>query len=564
MENKSTHIFSRGLVSLFRKACFVGKARLPLARYCLARCRPLMSSRRRTFRACTQLAVLIFGFGTGIAEGQTVEQWGRVVIPLSNLSYSGNPFELEVNGTFTHSASGARVTLPGYYDGNDEWKLAFMPTLGDTWTYITSSPDADLDGVTGSFTAQESARPGMLNADPENPRKWRMSNGTYVIPMALRMNFFYESASASEWQQAVDFLADDVNGLMYDTRLQDQASSDMDVFTGDWSNHEFDLQKWRQMEARMDALVARGLGAYIMFYADDAGTPRWSGQSDTELLVIRYTVARLASYPVILWDTGIDISEYRSQSDIDWFGERLRSLDAYGHPISSRWGGGSGTSQMSGRTYDSRGDRLARIDDMTAYFESTSRPVDMADSWGEDRPSHPEKDFRPADIRRAFWKALVAGGLAGHIRGSNGAFTIGTVQSDLESENWLRLVNQFLQQKLGDTFGEMTPSPGLVSNGYCLADPARSKLVYFLMGSDDRWDTGNGGDITVQLTSVSGTFDANWFDTRSGQEISAGSLSGGTDHVITPPTSDDWILLLTGEGASTAPVPKPPGNLIVE
>ena len=381
--------------------------------------------------------------------------------------------------------------------------------------------------------------------------------------MALRMNFFYEDASASDWQQAVDFLADDVNGLMYDTRLQDEGTSDMLVFDGNWQDHEFDLALWDRMEERMEALAARGRGAYIMFYADDTGEPRWNGKSSTEALLIRYAVARLASYPIVMWDIGIDIDEYRSDSDVDWFGQQLEALDAFDHPRSSRRGGGSGTHNMDNRNYESRGDRTAVVDDMIDYFNDASMPTVMSDSWGENRPSHPSKNFSPEDLRRGFWKGVIAGGVGGFIRGSNGAFDITGVESDLESEDWLKLVNEFLQQ-LGSTFGDMVPSPNLVSNGYAIADPQRSRVVYFLMGDDDRWDNGNGGDVTVQLNSVSGGYTATWFDTRTGQETSAGQFAGGSDHVLTPPSTDDWVLLLVADGSVDVTPPKAPTNLTVQ
>ena len=73
------------------------------------------------------------------AAAQSVEQWGRFVVTATNPSFSGNPFELEVDATFTHASSGTTLTIPGYYAGNDQWKIAFMPTLLGTWNYVTSS-----------------------------------------------------------------------------------------------------------------------------------------------------------------------------------------------------------------------------------------------------------------------------------------------------------------------------------------------------------------------------------------------------------------------------------------
>lgn len=497
----------------------------------------------------------------GVAQ-QTVGKWERAAISVQATGYSGNPFELIVDARFVNSATSSSITLPAYYAGGDTWKVGFMPTEVGTWQYTFESEFASLDGVGGVLDVIGSSNNGLLSADPENPRKWKFSEGPYILPIALRMEFFFEQGADAQWASAADFLKHEVGAHLYDTRLQDEGASTMDVFSGDPGNHQFDLAKWDQMERRMDALAERGLGAYIMFYSDDAGKPQWPGKSATEALLIRYAVARLTGYPVLIWDTGIDIAEYRTQSDIDWFGQQLRSLDPYDHPVSSRIGGGSGTLYMSGRTYDSQGDRQAYIADMTSYFENATRPVAMADSYHEDHPERPDKDFRPEDIRRAIWKGVMSGGLSIFIRGSDGYFHIDSVKTDLESESWIRLVNPFIDEKLGPIFGAMVPSPELVSNGYALSDASRAKILYWMIGTNDRYDSGNGSDITLKLNNVDGSYSAVWFDPRTGVETNAGSFSGGADHVVSPPSLDDWVLLLSRIGETNAP--KSPTNLIVD
>ncbi len=503
--------------------------------------------------------------GTALAQSGTVGEWRRYVVTLPNDTYSGNPFELEVDATFTHTGTGTTFTLPGYYAGSDTWKVAFMPTLIGEWTYQTSSTDPDLDGVQGSVTSVSSVHPGMLNADTVNPKKWKFSDGPYVVPIALRVEFFSEPAIVSDFTSAADFLQDN-NLHMMETRLLEEygqfegGRTDF-IFEGDWRNHEFDLRIWDRMEQRMEILTERGLGGHIMFYSDDLGKPGWSGKSATEALVIRYAIARLASYPVVWFNTGIDISEYRSSSDIDWFGQQIRSLDPYGHPVSSRYGGGSGSIVMSGQTFDSRGDRRAEIGVIIGNFNSADVPVSQDDAWGENRGSHFDKDHTEHDIRRAFWKTTVAGGVGGLIRGGgdggsrDGFYFIRFVEIDLESEQWLRLINPFIEAKLGDTFGTMVPDSSLVSSTggkYALADPLRTKVLYFLMGSDDSYDSGDGGAVTVKLSSVGGSYTGTWFDPRTGVETPAGTLAGGSDHVLSPPSTDDWVLLLA-KGSPSAP-----------
>ena len=294
----------------------------------------------------------------------------------------------------------------------------------------------------------------------------------------------------------------------------------------------------------MEILTELGLGAHLMFYSDDAGTPPWGAMSPTEKLVIRYTLARLAGFPILLYNSGIDIDEYRNQAWVDWFGRQIRELDPYGHPVSSRYGGGSGDRIMKGQTFDSRGERFAKIADMTRYFNASGVPVSMDDAWGENRTRVSEKTFRPDDIRRAFWKCLAAGGLGGMIRGDDGYFHLHNLPEDLESEQWLKWINPFLQKELGRIFPVMVPDPTLVGNGFSLADPDRTLVMVLYLGKDDRWDPGPGGPLQIQGERLTGSYRARWFDPRTGKFSPAGLITAGKLISLDPPSPEDWVLLL--------------------
>jgi fibronectin type 3 domain-containing protein len=494
-------------------------------------------------------------------DAADVGKWRRHVVSLQNSSYSGNPFELEVDGTFTHTASGTTIKLPGFYAGNSVWKIGFMPNKLGEWTYTTTSGDPDLNGKTGSLTCIASGHPGMLKADPSHRTKWKYTDGPYAVPVALRFNLA-QSGSDAQMIAAADFIANSVKGQLYEFRLHDPSSGN-NVFSN-VSGHQFNLTLWDRLEKRMEMLAARGVGYHCMLYSDDAARPSWSGQSATEKLYIRYLVARIAGFPTVWYNTGIDIGEYRSTSWVDWFGQQTKMLDPYGHPVSNRYGGGSGSRAMAGQTFDSRGHNQADISVILGFYQQASVPVSMDDAWGENRTSRPAKDHRPADIRRAFWKCAIAGGTGGLVRSSaaeDRGFLMSDIQSDLESEQWLRHINPFIANKIGDTYGAMEPASALVSGSgvYCMADNARTKLFYFLMGSNDRYNSG-GGAVTVRLSSISGkSYTAKWFDTRTGSESSAGTLTSGQDHTLNPPSTDDWVLLLDGVPPDNTPPSAPSG-----
>ena len=66
-------------------------------------------------------------------------------------SHSSPYLDVDLSATFTHSDSGKQITVNGFWDGGNNWKIRFVPTTAGTWTYTTTSNDNQLSGKTGSF-----------------------------------------------------------------------------------------------------------------------------------------------------------------------------------------------------------------------------------------------------------------------------------------------------------------------------------------------------------------------------------------------------------------------------
>ncbi|MGC9328254.1 MAG: hypothetical protein ACP5I1_11515, partial [Candidatus Hinthialibacter sp.] len=137
-------------------------------------------------------------------------------------------------------------------------------------------------------------------------------------------------------------------------------------------------------------------------------------QSEREIQFFRYTLARLACYPIVLWDSGIDISEYRSNDWIDWFVGWIKNNDPWRHPVGSRTGGGSGGIIPEGATYYSTGGaELPTWRELVrSYWALATRrsfPVAHTDHW---RPFHTRGNWTHEKIRCALWRCMTAGGQA--------------------------------------------------------------------------------------------------------------------------------------------------------
>ena len=55
---------------------------------------------------------------------------------------------------FTEMNSQQVYTVPGFWDGDNNWKVRFAPPAAGRWQYTTRSKDMGLDGHTGTFTVQ--------------------------------------------------------------------------------------------------------------------------------------------------------------------------------------------------------------------------------------------------------------------------------------------------------------------------------------------------------------------------------------------------------------------------
>ncbi|HEX3043755.1 MAG TPA: DUF5060 domain-containing protein, partial [Bacillota bacterium] len=87
---------------------------------------------------------------TLIPLNENVECWGIFQVVLT-MKHNGNPFtEVQFGAKF--SFGGRVIGVDGFYDGDDVYKVRFMPDTVGEWKYVTKSNNKELDGIKGSFT----------------------------------------------------------------------------------------------------------------------------------------------------------------------------------------------------------------------------------------------------------------------------------------------------------------------------------------------------------------------------------------------------------------------------
>ena len=89
----------------------------------------------------------------------------------------------------------------------------------------------------------------------------------------------------------------------------------------------------------------------------------------------------------------------------------------------------------------------------------------------------------------------------------------------------------------GMNLAAAVPHGELASTKFCLADPGREYLVYIP----------NGGEVTVDLSAVSGHVDVEWMRPDDGTISRAGLIAGGGPRSLKAPFEGDAVLYLQGK-----------------
>jgi hypothetical protein len=485
---------------------------------------------------------------------ENIGKWKRFEISYSNPSWSGNPFDLEFSAQFSHVSSGRVLNQLGFYAGENTWKIYFMPDELGEWTFTTESPDPELDGKTGSFTCVPSDLPGRLTGDGN---RWKLEDsGEYVAPVLIATREWFKRTNTVDGIDDFVLWAKDTTGaLVIGTTLVyfNGAQEEIPYMQGE-EGITFNIEMWDRLNSHYDYLRDQGMGFYIMFYSDDAESPNSNGieaQSPAELRLLRYAAARFSAYPIVMWDTGIDIDESRSLDWIDWFADWLNTNDPYQHMVSSRTGGGSGGKFPENGTFYSDGAAtLPKHSLVVSGWNSRDVPTAFTDRW---RENYTRGNFDPDLIRRAVWEVGLVGGTGVYVSGNeNDGYLTENYAADFEAAPYVGYRTKFFQEQVVD-FGSLVPHTELLSTG--------SNFINKLIIGDNlilAADSGNEyvvygnveGPFSIDLSQASGTFSATWFNPRTGETSSAGSASGGGMVSFTTPDNQDWVLHLISGGSS--------------
>jgi len=396
-------------------------------------------NRRELIKATAGLSVGTIAGSPARAAGsadkvQQVEQWGVFEVRFGGPS-TGNPF-LDIHLAAEFVQGHRKVEVSGFYDGNGEYCIRYMPDAPGPWTYTTTSNAPELNGKTGALTVVPANKKNHGPVQVAHRFHFAHADGTPYFPFGTTcysLGFIGEPFE----QQTFDGL--DAAGFnkvrlcllpkplgrlqpvaMPFERIAGSPVSDPNPLSdGEMSVQRFDTARFnpayfRHFEQVVQKLNALGIQAdVILFHPYDAwGFGSMTAASDD--CYLRYAVARLAAYGNVWWSIANEFDLVKSKTLADWdrYFRIVSECDPSSHLRSIH---------HSREHYDNSKPLVTHaslqeydFEKSALYRSSWGKPIIYDEIQYEGNFARRWGNLSPEEMTRRFWLAVVHGAYASH------------------------------------------------------------------------------------------------------------------------------------------------------
>jgi hypothetical protein len=500
------------------------------------------------------------------------------------------PFVIAKFTCVSGEGAGKSIIAPGFWDGNDVWKIRFTPPLPGIWKFETNSVNRKLNGKKGQLTVtgwtaveknENPVRHGFIivnKSDERNGRYFTYTDGTPVLWIAdTWWDWTNRRITFESFKNLVDTRASqgyNIGQLFFAGNGWGRESSLLDQ-----TFQNPDLEQIRKVEKMIVYANSRGITVWIH--------PWWTRQNMNKNIGAenirrwwRYVIHRLHPYNVIWVLSGeYNMNNYGGFPLSFWneLGTLVKSEDPYdrilgAHPTPPMWDGGAEAPQWSTAEavheqqwldYNQSQCGHARWCNelipwivTNAYAKNPAKPVVVTEPWYEFIEGNPTA----RDIRYAAWSSVMTGA-AGHTYGGGHIWRAHLPERPTGKGSWpldtgfivntmlypgaisVGFMGQYLRKL---EWWKLEPHPELVRENpshFCLAIPGKEYLFYLRYGGSVKIDL-SAFPVTSEFTFV-------WTDLVNSSESKSGVVSGGKMVEIKCPEDypgfenfKDWILHL--------------------
>ena len=387
----------------------------------------LSDSKQWWTKTARVLAVLIsLAAHQGIAAPTPVERWGLFEVSFKGPT-TGNPFtEVRLTARFYQDDFAREVT--GFYDGDGNYRVRFMPERAGTWRFVTESSVKELDGKKGEFIA---TKPGANNHGPvrvANEFHFAYADGTPFRQIGTTCYAWTHQPAALQEQTLKTLAGAAFNKLrmcIFPKRYNWSTNEPpLYPFVGtpprDWDTTRFNPAFFHHLERRILDLQRLGIEAdVILFHPYDEGHwgyDRMTAQADDRYL--RYVVARLAAFRNVWWSLANewDFIKEKSEEDFERFGQIVAAADPHRHLLSIHNGKVMPNHTRPWLTHASiqNGSAVEDASRAVMYRDAFRKPVVYDEVKYEGNLPKRWGNLSAEEMVQRFWQGTVAGTYVGH------------------------------------------------------------------------------------------------------------------------------------------------------
>jgi hypothetical protein len=291
--------------------------------------------------AATAAAAVAGAVPPGTPTPAIVERWASTEITLPGPS-TGNPFlDVEFSATFRQGAR--QLKVPGFYDGDGQYKIRFMPDTVGVWEYETYSNRPELRGRKGKLTATARSATNHGPVRVHNTRHFAYADGSPFWQVGTTSYAWTHQGDQLEDQTLKTLSTAPFNKLrmgVFPKRYEHSKNEPVYYpFEGQppktWDYTRFNPAFFRHLEQRVAQLRDLGIEAdIILFHPYDKGA--WGFDSmppDANQRYLRYVVARLSAYRNVWWSMANEFDFVKSKTTEEWdsYFQTVQREDPYQH-----------------------------------------------------------------------------------------------------------------------------------------------------------------------------------------------------------------------------------------
>jgi len=372
---------------------------------------------------------------------QVIERWGVFEAALHGKT-EGNPFtDYEISGIFTSSKETVRVT--GFYDGDDIYKVRFMPSFTGEYSYEISGSFSD-EVFTGEFTACEASGNNHGPVRVANTYHFAYEDGTpyysvgttcYVWDLQpeevhqktleeLRKGYFNKMRFCVFPKHYIHNFRDPISFPFEGTPMdsswlnEENFQTDVDLSDNDWDFTRLNPGHFRNVERCIAELMELGIEAdlIVMHPYDRWGFSHMDRTADD--LYWKYVLARFSCFRNIWWSLANEYDLLYDKTLEDWehYADLILTYDPYHHlrSIHNCHAFYDFTRPWITHCSMQRQDLYRHVEYTNDYRIRYGKPVvwdelayegDIDQGWG---------NITGEELIRRFWEGSLRGGYCGH------------------------------------------------------------------------------------------------------------------------------------------------------